>query len=54
VGSYDDSGRTTNIGYASITASLTGIAVGGVFGGARFSEETRPRNMMVEWIIRVY
>jgi hypothetical protein len=34
-------------------ASGTGIGVGGSQGG-RTGDETRPRNMMVEWIIRVY
>ena len=44
--------RFSESGFADLTAELTGITVSDLTGAAAGSE-TRPRNMAVEWIIRV-
>jgi len=47
-----DEQRTSDTAKADITSEVTGVAVTEVTG-AHVGEETRPRNMAVEWIIRI-
>ena len=51
LGAYHQS-RTTSTGYASIRSSRSNVSVNGNLSG-NVGTETRPKNMIVEWIIRV-
>ncbi len=39
-------------GFASLMTSITGIEIGDAVG--EVGDEVRPKNMIVQWIIRIY
>jgi hypothetical protein len=45
--------KTTQTGYAEITTDKTSITISSALG-AKTGTETRPKNMAVQWIIRVF
>lgn len=50
---YSDAQRTTDTGYANLRSSSTGITVTDATD-ANIGTETRPKNMIVQWIIRIF
>lgn len=46
--------ETSKTGYANIQSSKTGISIGNPISAVPLGNEVRPKNMIVQWIIKIY